>query len=315
MALYLWIEQGTPFARRLLIETGLVDVAEKQRPRPFLPNFSFNPFPYLPPELIVSVVSHMPADSIPALHSTNHFFHTHIQIYKRQLIQTRCQEYPVDLLAEYSAIHLADFDSWHQLAKFEKAAETCLTLGSLFGVDGPRFYRAFFRHWESRKSMFFPREQWQEGLLDRLHIYEHCSRSEICDIVHLQMLYRNLLAQLPWSGTLLAGDPSFDRRVHWSFKSDFYRNLVHQIIACGPEFILNILSSDDVLGRCVELLRTDDTRFSCFDDVMAKLLTRLDGGSQAATVWQEEESYFDICASTNWFCETDVHLVPLGNRL
>ena len=315
MALYLSIEQGTPFARRLLIETGLVDVAEKQHPRPFLPRFSFNPFPYLPPELIVSVLSHTPADSIPALDSTNHFFHTHIQIYKRQLIKTRCQEYPVDLLAEYSSIHPADFDSWHQLAKFEKAAETCLSLGRLFGVDGRRFYRAFFRNWESRKSMFFPRGQWQEGLLDRLHIYEDCSRSEICDIVHLQMLYRNLLAQLPWSDTLPAEDPSFDRRVHWSFKSDFYRNLVDQIIACGPEFILKLVSSDDVLWRCVELLRSDDTRFSCFDDVMAKLLTRLDGGSQAATVWQEEESYFDICASTNWFCQTDVRLVPLRNRM
>lgn len=166
--------------------------------------------------------------------------------------------------------------------------------------------------------MFFPREQWQEALLDRFHIYQDCARSEICDIVHLQMLYRNLLGQrLPWTNILPAGDLSFDRRVPWAFKSDFYRNLVDQIIACGPEFVLKLLSAEDetALARCVELLRTKDVRFSCFDDVMAKLLTRLDGGSQAATVWQEEESYFDICASTIWFCETDVRLIPLGSRL
>jgi len=137
------------------------------------------------------------------------------------------------------------------------------------------------------------------------------------------MLYRNLLAQLQWTSVLPAGDLSFDRRVHWAFKSHYYRNLVDQIIACGPEFVLKLLSSEeDVLARCVEFLRTKvvsmctkDVRYSCFDDVMANLLTRLDGGSQVATVWQEEDSYFQICASTNWFCETDVRLLPLANRL
>jgi len=324
MALYLWIEQGVPIsvARQLLIETGVVEIPDNL-PLPLLPHFSYNPFPHLPPELVVSVLSHTPADSILALDSTNQFFHIHIQIYKRQLIKIRCQEYPPELLAEYCTIHHADLSSWLQLAKFEKIADTGLKLANLFGVSGTRFYRAFLRHRESRKSMFYPREQWPEALLDRFHIYKDCTRSEICDIIHLQMLYRNLLALLPWTDVLPAGDLSFDRRVQWAFKSDYYRNVVDQIISCGPEFVLKLLSSsEDVLARCVEVLETNvtsmctkDVRYSCFDDVMAKLLTRLDGGSQVATVWQEEESYFDICASTNWFSETDVRLVPLGNRL
>lgn len=319
MALYLWVEQGIYFiVRRLLIETGVVEIPSSKFPLPLLPHFSFNPFPYLPPELVVSVLSHTPADSILALDSTNQFFHIHIQIYKRQLIKLRCQEYPHELLAEYCVVHHADLSSWLQLAKFEEIGDTCMTLGNLFGVSGTRFFRAFLRHRESRKSMFFPREQWPEALLDRFHIYKDCSRSEICDIIHLQMLYRNLVAQLSWISVLPAGDVSFDRRVPWAFKSDYYRSLVDQIIACGPEFVLKLLSSEaDVLARCIDVLRTKveslctkDVRYSCFDDVMAKLLTRLDGGNQVATIWQEEQSYFEICASTNWFCETDVRLVP-----
>lgn len=169
--------------------------------------------------------------------------------------------------------------------------------------------------------MFFPKEQWQEALLDRFHIYEDCTRSEICDIVHLQMLYRNLLSlALPWH-TILPNDRTCDIRIHWSLKTDGFRNIIDQIIGCGPEFILHLLSLPfgdvvEVLRRCVDMFEGDvrQLRFCCFDDVMAKLLTRLDGGSQAATRWQEEESYFEVCAATNWFCEGDVRIIPFRNR-
>lgn len=169
--------------------------------------------------------------------------------------------------------------------------------------------------------MFFPKEQWQEALLDRLHIYEDCSRSEICDMIHLQMLYRNVLSRLPWS-EILPDDITSDIRIHWALKSDQYRNIIDQIIGCGPEVILSLISlSKEVviplLKHLISLFESADSRqlrLCCFDDVMAKLLTRLDGGSQAATCWQEEESYFDVCANTNWFCEVDVRVVPFNNR-
>ena len=170
--------------------------------------------------------------------------------------------------------------------------------------------------------MFFPKEQWQEALLDRFHIYEDCTRSEICDIVHLQMLYRNILSlALPWHA-IFPNDITSDIRIHWSLKSEGFRNIIDQIIGCGPEFIIHLLSLPqdvvvNVLCGCVGMFEKADARqlrLCCFDDVMAKLLTRLDGGSHAATRWQEEESYFDVCAATNWFCEGDVRVIPFRNR-
>jgi hypothetical protein len=185
-----------------------------------------------------------------------------------------------------------------------------------------RFYRAFLRQWEGRTGMFFPKEEWQEALLDRFHIYEDCSRIDICDMIQLQIFYRNLLARLPWT-EILPLDLSCDLRVHWCLKSDAYRNLVDQIIGCGPLFILNLLSlpsemSIPILRQCLSIFESGERqlRYSCFDDVMAKLLTRLDGGSQAAGRWEEEESYFDICAtSTNWFCEPNIRSSPIRYRL
>jgi hypothetical protein len=50
---------------------------------------------------------------------------------------------------------------------------------------------------------------------------------------------------------------------------------------------------------------TKQLRYSCFDEVMAKLLFRLDGG-QAITNWQDDPRYYEICASKNWFCEGNV---------
>jgi hypothetical protein len=238
------------------------------------------------------------------------------------------------MLAAYANLYAIDFDTiyatpnaWKTLSTFEQKADVCLTLQDILACKGSgdvarRFYRAFLRQWESRRNMFFPKEQWQDALIDRFHIYEDCSRSEICDIVQLQMLYRNTLCRLPWS-QILPGDVSYDIRIHWSFKSETYRNIVDQIIGCGPEFIVSILSlppdaTIKLLGKYITLLPSMERgqlRFCCFDDVMAKLLTRLDGGSQAATQWQEEESYFDVCAATNWFQEGDVRVIPIRNRL
>jgi hypothetical protein len=170
--------------------------------------------------------------------------------------------------------------------------------------------------------MFFPREQWDEALLDRFHIYEDCSRSEICDIIHLQMLYRNILARLPWA-EILPADATTDIRIHWCLKSDMYRNIVDHIVGCGPKFIFSLVSlSPDIvvqfLRQCIARFESVDARqvrYCCFDDVMAKLLTRLDGGSQVATRWQEEESYFDVCAGASWFCEGDLRVLPFRNRI
>ena len=314
----------------------MIDISGYSPPPSFSMQFTFDPFPYLPPELIVAILSHTQAHSLPLLHQTNHFFHLHIDIYKRQLINIRTRRYPPEILSAYSQIHNIDFntlytspDAWHSLSKFEKKANLALSLETLAsplvkfkkGEQSLRFYRAFLRQWESRRNMFFPKEQWAEALLDRFHIYEDCSRSEICDIVHLQMLYRTLLSRLSWD-QIIPSDTTIDPRVHWWLKSDLYRNLVDQIIGCGPEFIFTLLSfpTDLVvphLQKCVILLGNADARtgrFCCFDDVMAKLLTRVDGGTHAASRWQEEESYFDICASTNWFCEGDKRTVPFRFR-
>lgn len=168
--------------------------------------------------------------------------------------------------------------------------------------------------------MFFPKEQWQEALLDRFHIYEDCSRSEICDIVHLQMLYRNVLAFLPWDKVLL-NDATLDSRIQWAGKSDMYRHLVDQIIGCGPDFILSLLAlSEDqvvhILQKCIALFEAVDqrqVRYCCFDDVMSKLLTRFDGGGIASR-WQEEESYYDVCTASNYFAEGNVRVIPFRNR-
>jgi hypothetical protein len=59
---------------------------------------------------------------------------------------------------------------------------------------------------------------------------------------------------------------------------------------------------------CLSLFQSVDertVRFCCFDDVMAKLLTRFDGGGLASR-WQEEEAYFDVCASNPLFSEGNV---------
>jgi hypothetical protein len=331
MSLHTWIDQGTSLDATLT--TGQIDTPVGI-PSTSNPRFTFNPFPYLPPELIVSILSHTPAESIPQIRQTDHFFRLHIDIYQRQLFIIRTKRFPREMLAAYTNMYAIDFTTiytsptaWQILQKFEEKAHVCLSLQELLacqcsGDVARRFYRAFLRQWESRRNMFFPKEQWQDALIDRFHIYEDCARSEICDIVHLQMLYRNVLARLPWR-EILPGDLSGDGRVHWSFKSESYRNVVDQVIGCGPEFIVYILSlPQDVaaalLGKYLVLLRSVDStqlRFCCFDDVMAKLLTRLDGGSQAATRWQEEESYFDICAATNWFQEGDVRVLPVRNRM
>jgi len=169
--------------------------------------------------------------------------------------------------------------------------------------------------------MFFPKEQWQEALLDRFHIYEDCARSEICDIVHLQMLYRNILGVLPWK-RILPDDLTLDSRIPWTGKSDMYRHIIDQIIGCGPVIILHLIGlSEDLivqfLEQCVALSNKSDerqTRYCCFDDVMSKLLTRFDGGG-VATRWQEEETYFDICSATAYFSEGNVRSAPSRHRI
>ena len=295
--------------------------------------FTYNPFPYLPPELIVTVLSHTPADSIPQLYRTNHFFQLHIQIYQRQLLKIRISRYPPEILSAYTSIHSIDLPSlhsspnvWSILSKFEEKANTCLSFQHHFlprSLPPPtltRYYIAFLRQWESRQNMFFPKEQWQEALLDRFHIYEDCTRSEICDLVHLQMFYRNLLGRLPWS-EVLTNDTMLDPRIQWAAKSDLYRHIIDQLIGCGPVVILHLLSSPHetlipFLRECVAMFESADerqVRFCCFDDVMAKLLTRFDGG-EVATRWQEEESYFDICASTAYFSEGNVRTRPFRHR-
>jgi len=308
------------------------------------PSFSIpctvNPFPYLPPELIVHILSETPATSIPALLETSHFFRIHIQIYKLQLIKNHLKRHSPQFLSEYVTLHNVNFVTlhvnpmaWHILADLERKAECCLALQHLLfpaktQLSGPaekRYFRTFLRHWESRKSVFFTRNQWDEGLLDRLHIYENASRSKICDIVHLQTLYRNLLtAQLSWSPHLLPplNPLDVDTRVHWSWKSPIFRNLIDHIIGCGPELILTLLRSSEpaaaaFISQALVALECagDAAKFSCFDDVMAKLLTRLDGGTGHASSWREEESYFDVSVVGNWFGEGDVRLTPMINRL
>lgn len=361
MALYSWIEQGTILLPAAVhapdisnFRAGILDIPEFQlpSPAPYPLQFTYNPFPYLPPELIVSILSETSADSIPSLFQTNHFFQLHIEIYKRQIIKIRTQKYPKQILEEYSTIHDVEFEviyasqeAWTVLSKFERKANICLFLQQLLqqylstsSTTSPssfkfnkftssRFYRAFLRHWESRRTWFFVKQSWDEALLDRFHIYENSTRSEICDIIHLQMLYRTILSHLPWSSVLPAEDMSYDGRVHWCLKSDAYRNIIDQIIGCGPEFMLMLLSLPSetvvmVLKGCIEkfeMVEPRSVKYSCFDDVMAKLLTRLDGaGQEGATMWQEEESYFDICAVTggsgNWFCESDKRVLPFKNR-
>lgn len=325
-----------PLCAILIRALGIVDLPEYNQSRPPALRFTFDPFPYLPPELIVSVLSHTPADSLPLLYQTNHFFRLHIDVYRHQLIAIRTRRYPHEIVSAYTSIHSINFDSlhtspqaWQSLSKFEHKADLALRLESLLsplkfqrGQPSHRFYRAFLRQWESRRTMFFPKEQWAEALLDRFHIYEDCSRSEICDIVHLQMLYRTLLARLPWNA-VIPNDSTTDSRTHWWVKSDLYRSLVDQIIGCGPEFILILLTlptdaQTALLQRCLALFEAVEprqVRHCCFDDVMSKLLTRLDGGTHAASRWQEEESYFDVCAATNWFNEGDTRTTPIRYRV
>jgi hypothetical protein len=216
------------------------------------------------------------------------------------------------------------------------------------GIGGDRFSRAFLRQWESRQGMFFTKREWTEGLLERCHVYEECSRSEICDIIHLQMVYRNILSLLPWhivdpSFTIysqkLRGNPEAcecmndgectcsedgtricvsDVRIHWSYKPDLYRNVIDQIIGCGPQFILSLLNLPTdtvipVLRQCMQLLKEREGKYCCFDDVMAQLLRRWDGGAMAMR-WQEEECYFEVCASGRYFTEGDTRTATLKNR-
>jgi hypothetical protein len=290
--------------------------------------FRYNPFPYLPPELIVSILSHTPASCLPQLYSTDKFFRTHIDIYHHQLIHLRLSQYPSPLISAYSTIHTVDFstlhlfplsEQWSTLSKFEDIANVCLSVRGLlhhsFPVD--RFYIAFLRQWQSRRTMFFTRSEWQEALLERFHIYGDCSRPEICDIVHLQMLYRNLLTVFPWGEVLSVKDVA---RQHWSLHSDLYRGIVDQIIACGVDFILHLLRlPTEQLTQTLRLLfqlwaaiPTCKRKFNCFDHVMAKLLTRFDGDNELAMGWQEEDRYFDVCASTRYFCEGDQRGLSFG---
>ena len=119
MALYSLIEQGMfrSSARGFSNLAGLVDLPEFQLPLPppsrHHLQFTYNPFPYLPPELIVSILSQTPADAIPSLYQTNHFFQLHIDIYKYQLIKIRCRRYPPEILSAYCSVHAIDFDSIH----------------------------------------------------------------------------------------------------------------------------------------------------------------------------------------------------------
>ena len=316
MALYSWIEQGTTTYYRADL-AGTIDLPKYPQQSP---EFTFDPFPYLPPELVVAILSYAPADSIPALEQTNRLFKIHVDIYKRQIITIRCRRYPHELISEYATVHGIDFENlhssrtaWQTLAQFEHKANTCLLIKSMFPINSPRFYSAFLRQWESRQNMFFPKDVWQEALLDRLHIYEDCSRSEICDIIHLQMLYRHTLSFLPWS-IILPGDVSCEARIPWSLKSEAYRNIVDHIIACGPDIILEIVSleQDSVLHIMEKFLAlaavTKQLRYSCFDEVMAKLLFRLDGG-QAITNWQDDPRYYEICTSKSWFSEGNVKVI------
>jgi hypothetical protein len=347
MALYCWVENGiTPRKNRNTTTSLTFPIAGRitiLRDFSCSPSFSIpptiNPFPYLPPELIVHVLSESPASSIPALLETNHFFNLHVQFSKRHIIKSRLARYPALLLAEYALLTNINFATlhvnpraWHILGDLERKADCCIALQRLLfpktslSPDAERrFFRTFLRHWQCRKNMFFTRPQWEEGLLDRLHIYENASRSEICDIVHLQTLYRNALAEkLVWSPQLLPplNPLDADPRVHWPWKSPLFRNLVEHIIGCGPELLLSLLRSSEpptttFLSQALVALECagDGAKFCCFDDVMAKLLTRLDGGTGPASSWREEESYFDICVVGNWFAEGDVRSTPMVNRL
>jgi len=347
MALYSWIENGITTARDPnttalpTLIAGRITIPQYLSSTPsFSITCTVNPFPYLPPELIVHILSETPATSIPALLETSHFFRIHIQIYKLQLIKNHLNRYSAQLLSEYATLNNVNFVTlhvnpmaWRILADVERKAECCLALQNLLfpvktQLSAPaekRYFRTFLRHWESRKSVFFTRNQWDEALLDRLHIYENASRSEICDVVHLQTLYRNLLtAQLSWSPHLLPplNPLDVDTRIHWSWKSPIFRNLIDHIIGCGPELILTLLRSSEptataFLSQALVALECagDAAKFSCFDDVMAKLLTRLDGDTGPASSWREEESYFDVSVVGNWFGEGDVRLAPMVNRL
>lgn len=324
----------------------------------FTTQFTFNPFPYLPPELIVSILAYAPASSIPHLYTTNHFFRTHIDIYKKQLFKIRLTKYPTQFLTAYTSIHGTDFDTlhtlsnaWDALSVFEIRADVCLSVERVLpGIGGYRFYRAFLRQWESRQGMFFNKDDWAEALVERCHVYEDCSRSEICDIIHLQMVYRNILSFLPWHAILepchstyqvggrrendamvctcmndgmctcgIHGVYVSDMRIHWSYKTELYRNIIDQTIGCGPEFIILLLSSPTetviaVLRQCMQVLKDKGGRYCCFDDVMAKLLRRWDRGEGIVTRWQEEESYFEVCASGRYFTEGEVRVVPFKQR-
>jgi hypothetical protein len=326
MSLATWIEQSMPVSRAVLTPDILPIPANRHLGgHPLTTQFTFNPFPYLPPELIVSILSYAPASSIPHLYHTNTFFQIHIDIYKKQLFKIRLTRYPPQFLTAYTSIHGTDFDSihtlpnsWDVLSTFENKADICLSVQKVLpGIGGYRFYRAFLRQWESRQGMFFNKDEWAEALVERCHVYEDCSRSEICDIIHLQMVYRNILSLLPWHSVL---EPCHggDMRIHWSYKTDLYRNMVDQIIGCGPEFIISLLSSADttipLLRQCMQVLKERGCRYCCFDDVMSQLLRRWDGGETIPTRWQEEESYFQVCASGRYFTETDVRVIPFKQR-
>jgi len=283
----------------------------------------------------VSILSYVPASSIPQLYNTNHFFRVHVDIYKKQLFKVRLSRYPPQFLAAYVSIQSVDLglihtlpNAWDVLYVLEHKADVCLAVERILpGIGGDRFYRAFLRQWESRQGMFFNKEEWAEALVERCHIYEDCLRWEICDIIHLQMVYRNILSLLPWHDILepclqgctcrVHGVCVSDMRVHWNYKTDLYRNMVDQIIGCGPEFILSLLSSSEavhVLRQCMQVMKERGARYCCFDDVMAKLLRRWDGGENVATRWQEEDSYFEVCASGRYFTEGDVRVIPFKQR-
>jgi hypothetical protein len=347
MPLYCWVENGiTPRKNRNTTTTLTFPITGRiSIPRDFssTPPFSIpptiDPFPYLPPELIVHVVSESPASSIPALLETNHFFNLHVHVFKRQIIKSRLERYPALLLVEYALltnVNIATLHvnpkAWHILDDIERKADCCIAVQDLLfpktslSPDAERrFFRTFLRQWQSRKNMFFTRQQWEEGIIDRTHIYENASRSEICDIVHLQTLYRNALAEkLVWSPQLLPplNPLDADPRVYWPWKPPLFRNLVDHIIGCGPELLLSILRSSEphtttFLSQALVALECDGNgaKFCCFDDVMGKLLTKLDGATGPAATWREEESYFDVCVVGNWFAEGDVRSTPMVNSL
>lgn len=257
--------------------------------------------------------------------------------------------------------------TWTALATLEHKANTCLQIQSLFPAIPPdlgsyRFYRAFLRQWSSRHGMFFTKTQWTEGFWERCHVYEGCCRADLCDIIQLQMVYRNVLGGFPWgdvdsawSGvnanqseqsvegsaegcksiiheeigdrTRLASNNSPYPHPHhplpvsspllpWTHKPDLYRTIIDQIIDCGPPFILSLLSLPpetviSILRQGLRLLKErDDVRYCCFDDVMALLLRRWDGGqgggqAEGGVRWQEEPCYFQVCGLGRFFCEGD----------